>query len=69
MRYVYGMRARGFSLGCQPKADFIERLDDTSDTFYDILVYGRKLSCREVADYELEYLGEVADENAGDSDG
>lgn len=59
MQYAYGMRARGFSIGCQPKADFIERIDDKSDTFYDILIYGRKLSDKEVADYELVYLGKI----------
>ena len=59
MQYAYGMRARGFSLGCQPKSDFIERIDDKSGTFYDILIYGRKLSKKEVADYELVYLGKI----------
>jgi hypothetical protein len=59
MKYAYGMRARGFSIGCQPKVDFIERIDDKSDTFYDILIYGRKLSDKEVSDYELVYLGKI----------
>ena len=59
MQYAYGMRARGFSLGCQPKEDFIERIDDKSDTFYDILIYGRKLSDKEISDYELVYLGKI----------
>lgn len=59
MQYAYGMRARGFSIGCQPKADFIERIDDTSGTFYDILIYSRKLSYKEVSDYELVYLGKI----------
>lgn len=59
MQYAYGMKSRGFSIGCQPKSDFIERIEDTSDTFYDILVYGRKLSDKEVSDYELVYLGKI----------
>lgn len=59
MKYAYGMKARGFSIGCQPKTDFIERIDDKSDTFYDILIYGRKLSDKEVSDYELVYLGKI----------
>lgn len=63
MQYAYGMMARGFSIGCQPKADFIERIEDTSGTFYDILVYGRKLSYKEVANYELVYLGKIDEKN------
>ncbi len=37
-KYVYGMRLRGFSIGCQPKDGFIERRDSPSDSFYDIIV-------------------------------
>ena len=44
MQYAYGMRMRGFSVGCQPKEGFVERVDDISDNFYDILIYNRKLS-------------------------
>jgi hypothetical protein len=59
MQYAYGMKLRGFSIGCQPKEGLIERIDDTSDTFYDILIYGRKLSDKEISDYELVYLGKL----------
>ena len=27
MKYIYGMRMRGFSIGTQPKKGFIERQD------------------------------------------
>lgn len=59
MVYVYGMRARGYSLGCQPREGFLERLDDVSDSYYDILVYERHLSAAELRDYELDFLGEI----------
>ena len=56
--YVYGMRLRGFSPGCQPKEGFLYREDDTTGKYYDLLTYSRKLSDKEVSDYELDYLGE-----------
>ena len=57
VEYRYGMRLRGFSPGCQPKEGFIERQDDTTGKYHDILVYDRPLSDKELADYELDYLG------------
>jgi len=56
--YTYGMRLRGFSIGCQPKEGFVERRDDISGLYYDVLVYNRKLTNKELDDYELDYLGE-----------
>ena len=54
--FVYGMRLRGFSLGCQPMNGFIERLDDTTGRYYDLLVYNRQLSDKELSDYELDFI-------------
>ena len=56
MTYRYGMRLRGFSIGCQPKG-VIERTDDPSGRYYDILAYDRQLTEKELEDYELDYLG------------
>lgn len=56
--YTYGMRLRGFSIGCQPKYGLVERRDDESGLYYDVLVYERKLTYREMEDYELDYIGE-----------
>ena len=55
--YRYGMRLRGFSIGCQPKEGFLDREDDESGRYYDILVYDRELSNQEVEDYELDFIG------------
>lgn len=54
--YRYGMRLRGFSPGCQPKDGllYVERSDDRR--YYDVLVYNRKLSEKEVENFELDYL-------------
>lgn len=54
--YYYGMRLRGFSIGCQPMNGFVERLDDNKGKYYDILVYDRRLTEKEECDYELDYL-------------
>lgn len=56
MQYKYGMRLRGFSMGCQPMAGFIRREDDPAGKYYDIIVYGRKLSEQELRAYELDDL-------------
>lgn len=54
--YRYGMRLRGFSPGCQPKDGFLEREDDLSGKYYDVLVYNRKLTDRETEHYSLDCL-------------
>lgn len=56
--YRYGMRLRGFSIGAQPMDGFEEREDDPTGKYHDILVYKRKLTLQEEAEYELDYLGE-----------
>lgn len=58
MRYAYGMRLRGFSPGAQPRG-VLERQDDRSGRYYDIIIYDHALTDKEVRDYELDYLGKV----------
>lgn len=53
--YKYGMRLRGYSPGCQPKG-VVFREDDPSGKYYDIVVYDRKLTEKEITDYELDEL-------------
>ena len=55
--YVYGMKLRPFSLGCQPTAGLLKTEDDESGKFWDLLYYRRKLKPEEEAVYELSYLG------------
>ena len=60
--YKYGMRLRGFSIGCQPMKNFYERQDDDGSHvrhYHDILVYTEKLGEQDLAAYELDYLGET----------
>lgn len=58
--YIYGMRLRGYSPGCQPKDGFLMRLDDRSGKYHDKIAYDRMLSEKEVRDYELDFLFETA---------
>lgn len=60
MKYKYGMRLRGFSIGCQPRKGFVERQDDTTGTYHDIIVYNRELTEDELNKYELDKLGTLA---------
>lgn len=59
MEYKYGMRLRGFSPMCQPKDGFVRREDDTTGKYYDVIVYDRELTSREINNYELDYIEEV----------
>ena len=59
MLYLYGMRARGFSIGCQPKENYHSRYDSCSHRWYDIIAYTEKLTDDDVTQYELDYLGEA----------
>lgn len=56
-KYVYGMRLRGFSIGCQPMNGFIERRDSKFNDFYDVIVYSRLLTQDELDDYDLTFIG------------
>ena len=56
-KYVYGMRLRGFSIGCQPMDGFIERRDSLAENFYDVIVYSRLLTEKELKDYDLTFIG------------
>lgn len=53
--YLYGMRLRGYSLGAQPSG-VIDRRDDPSGKYHDIIVYDHPLSEKECEDYELDYI-------------
>lgn len=55
MEYVYGMRLRGFSPGCQPRG-VVRRQDDPFCRYWDIIVYNRPLTEKECRDYELDCL-------------
>lgn len=57
--WCYGMRLRGFSIGCQPMDGYREREDDPEGKYHDLLWYERPLSQKELEDYELDFIGEA----------
>lgn len=59
MMYLYGMRLRGFSIGCQPMHGLVDRQDDATGRYHDILVYDRELTEKELKDYELDFIGRL----------
>lgn len=54
--YKYGMRLRGFSLGCQPMKGLVG-VSDEDDRYYNVISYSRELSEDEVKNYDLDYIG------------
>lgn len=56
--FVYGMRLRGFAPGCQPMAGLVERRDDVTGRYYDLLCYTCPLSADDMAQYELDFVVE-----------
>ena len=58
-KYRYGMRLRGFAPMCQPMKGLLDAEDDKEGRYWSLLLYDRKLTEKEVRDYELDYLGEL----------
>lgn len=54
--FRYGMRLRGFSIGCQPMKGIIDAKDDPTGFYHSILRYSRELTDQEMSDYELDRL-------------
>lgn len=54
--FYYGMRLRGFSPGCQPMDGFVERQDDWTGKYWDVLVYDRQLDKADCEQYDLEFI-------------
>lgn len=55
-KYIYGMRLRGFSPGCQPLNGLVKIQDDPIGRYYNILTYNRPLTADEIENYELVRL-------------
>lgn len=61
--YKYGMRLRGFSISCQPMTGLEDHYEDPTGKYYDILVYDRELSEKEIADYELDPIRDTPEDD------
>ena len=56
--FVYGMRLRPFSIGCQPMNGLIRVEEDNTGKYWNILFYTYPLNDHEQDGFELDYLGE-----------
>lgn len=61
VKWKYGMRLRGFSIGCQPMNGLTDVYDDKDGRYYDILKYDRELSQKEIEAFDLTFLGKVGE--------
>ena len=61
MKVLYGMKLRGFSIGCQPMRGLICRVDDNTGKYWDMLLYDRHLTPSEEEQYDLEFVAEEKD--------
>ena len=52
------MRLRGFAPFCQPMKGLIDHMEDHAGNYWDILIYSRKLSEKELKEYELDFIME-----------
>lgn len=63
--YEYGMRLRGFAPGCQPmeglvSAHYVEYPRGYGKRkYWSVLTYDRKLTEKEMQDYELDFVKEI----------
>lgn len=57
--YIYGMRLRPYSPGCQPKSGLLglsrKKIKSNKD-YYNILIYDRELTEDELKNYELDFI-------------
>lgn len=61
-KYKYGMRLRGFSIGCQPMEHLHDVRESDGDPYYSYLFYTEKLTEDQIRNFELDYLGEVTEQ-------
>ena len=56
--FIYGMRLRPFSIGCQLMNGLIRVEEDNTGKYWIILIYANPLNDHEQEEYGLDYLGE-----------
>jgi hypothetical protein len=66
MVYKYGMRLRGFSIGCQPMNGLMLISDDPDHDYHDLLFYNHELTAKELDDFELDFIAALTNEEYGE---
>lgn len=59
--WLYGMRLRPYSIGCQPKG--VIEVRDGGKRYWNIIAYKNKLPLKDELYYDLDCLGEETLEN------
>lgn len=59
--YKYGMKYRGFSIGCQPMQNLIEAQEDPTGVYFNILLYSEPLTKEDLKSYQLKDLQPAPD--------
>lgn len=54
--YKYGMKYRGYSIGCQPMQNLIRATEDETGKYYNILEYSEPLTAEQINNYQLADL-------------
>lgn len=54
--YKYGMKYRGFSIGCQPMENLIKATEDETGKYYNVLEYSEPLTAEQINNYQLADL-------------
>lgn len=58
--YKYGMKLRGFSIGCQPGGvKYYEDVDKLETGYWSYIYYDRQLTETEIYKYDLVFLGKI----------
>jgi hypothetical protein len=59
MVFKYGMRLRPFGIGCQPMnglEDVMDGVEKDGRHYWNVLIYSRELTEKELSNYELDRL-------------
>lgn len=60
MRYVYGMRLRPYSIGCQPREGLVRANPHEAyfnrRRYWSVLTYDRPLTDYELENYDLDFI-------------
>lgn len=60
--FIYGMRCRGYSPGCQPMEGLVGVEDDPLREYHDVLLYEGKMPRETQEHFDLDFLGRRATE-------
>ena len=61
--YKYGMRMRGFSIGCQPGGVILhEDTNKTETGYWSYIYYNKPLTNEQIERYELDLIAELGTE-------